>query len=97
MKQLIIKEGYSSALSLRETQRAIKFVKDCFQTELKNALGLERISAPLFVEQGSCVNDDLNGVERKVEFDIKESVYFGKTEKTEKCRFYRNLLTHHGF
>ena len=73
MRQLIIKEGYSSALSLRETQRAIKFVKDCFQTELKNALGLERISAPLFVEQGSGVNDDLNGVERKVEFDIKES------------------------
>lgn len=73
MKGLIIKDGYRSALSLRETQKAVKFVKDCFQNELKSALGLERISAPLFVEKGKGVNDDLNGVERKVEFDIKES------------------------
>ena len=66
-------EGYRSALSLRETQKAIKFVKDTFQKELSDALSLERISAPLFVTKDSGINDDLNGVERKVEFDIKET------------------------
>ncbi len=64
-------EGYSTPLSLRETQKAIKFVKDTFQGELARALRLERISAPLFVPHGSGINDDLNGIERKVEFDIK--------------------------
>lgn len=66
-------EGYQSVLSLRDTQRAIKFVKDTFQVELAKALNLERISAPLFVTKESGINDDLNGVERKVEFDIKET------------------------
>lgn len=66
-------EGYKSVLSLRETQRAIKFVKDTFQAELAKALNLERISAPLFVEKSTGINDDLNGVERKVSFDIKET------------------------
>ena len=73
MKQLVMVEGYHSTLSLRDTQKAIKYVKDTFQHELKNALGLERISAPLFVEKGCGINDDLNGHERKVEFDLKES------------------------
>ena len=73
MKGLVIPDGYCSALSLRETQRAIKYVKDTFQIELATALKLERISAPLFVESGCGINDDLNGVERKVTFDIKET------------------------
>lgn len=76
MKDLIMIEGYRSTLSLRETQKAIKYVKDTFQRELILALGLERISAPLFVEGDSGINDDLNGIERKVAFDLKE------TEKT---------------
>ena len=66
-------EGYSSSLSLRDTQRAIKFVKDTFQKELKKALNLERISAPLFVSAASGINDDLNGFERKVHFTIRET------------------------
>ena len=66
-------EGYSSTLSLRETQKAIKFVKDTFQRELKTALNLERISAPLFVTKASGINDDLNGFERKVHFSIRET------------------------
>ncbi len=66
-------EGYSSSLSLRETQKAIKFVKDTFQNELKTALNLERISAPLFVTKASGINDDLNGFERKVHFSIRET------------------------
>ncbi len=71
-KSLYIPEGYKSALSLRETQHAIKYIKDVFQQALSFALTLDRVSAPLIVKQGSGINDDLNGVERKVDFDIKE-------------------------
>lgn len=72
MKELQIVDGYSSVLTLRETQKAIKLVKDTFANELAAALNLERVSAPFIVKKGSGINDDLNGVERKVEFDIKE-------------------------
>lgn len=61
-------ENYASKLSVRETQRAIKFVKDEFQKRLAAALNLSRVSAPVFVTRKSGVNDDLNGVERKVHF-----------------------------
>ena len=72
MYKLFVKEGYKSALSLRETQQAIALIKEVFQKKFAKALGLERISAPLFVTKKSGLNDDLNGVERKVEFDLKE-------------------------
>lgn len=71
-RSLYIPEGYKSALTLRETQHAIKYIKDVFQQALSFALTLDRVSAPLIVKQGSGINDDLNGVERKVDFDIKE-------------------------
>lgn len=71
-KSLYIPEGYKSALSLRETQHAIKYIKDVFQQALSFALTLDRVSAPLIVKKGSGINDDLNGVERKVDFTIKE-------------------------
>lgn len=73
MKKFKMVKGYSSSLSLRETQKAIKYVKDTFQSELAPALKLERISAPLFVPSGCGINDDLNGVERKVTFDLKST------------------------
>ncbi len=71
-KSLILPEGYTSALTLRETQHAIKYVKDLFQQTLSFALTLDRVSAPLIVQKGNGINDDLNGVERKVDFTIKE-------------------------
>ena len=71
-KSLILPEGYSSALTLRETQHAIKYIKDLFQQTLSFALTLDRVSAPLIVQKGNGINDDLNGVERKVDFTIKE-------------------------
>ncbi|MDE5763961.1 MAG: aspartate--ammonia ligase [Ruminococcus sp.] len=71
-KGLYIPEGYKSALTLRETQHAIKYIKDIFQQALSFALTLDRVSAPLIVKKGSGINDDLNGVERKVDFTIKE-------------------------
>lgn len=73
MKSLIIPENYASVLDLRETERAIKAVKDGFERSLAERLNLERITAPLFLEKDSGLNDDLNGVERKVEFELKET------------------------
>ena len=71
-RSLYIPEGYKSALTLRETQHAIKYIKDIFQQALSFALTLDRVSAPLIVKKGSGINDDLNGVERKVDFSMKE-------------------------
>ena len=71
-KSLIIPEDYTSELTFRETQHAIKYIKEIFQQALSFALTLDRVTAPLIVEKGSGINDDLNGVERKVDFSIKE-------------------------
>lgn len=67
---LILPENYDPRLSVRETQEAIKYIRDTFQKEFGREMNLERISAPLFVEKSSGLNDDLNGVERPVQFDI---------------------------
>ena len=72
MEHLIIPEGYVSALSLYDTQIAIKTVKDFFQQTLASQLNLLRVSSPLFVDPLSGLNDNLNGVERPVKFGIKE-------------------------
>ena len=63
---------YQSKLSNKVTQVAIKYIKDTFQYELSSALNLQRVSAPLFVKKDTGLNDDLNGVERKVSFNIKD-------------------------
>lgn len=68
---MIYPEGYASKLSQRETQRAIKTVKDTFQQKLGKALNLDRVTAPIMVTKASGINDDLNGVERKVHFTMK--------------------------
>lgn len=72
MSQLVIPEGYKPLLNLKETQIAIKQVKDFFQRELAAELNLKRVSAPLFVSPESGLNDNLNGVERPVSFGVKE-------------------------
>ena len=72
MEQLRIPEGYYSPLTIRETEVAIKEVKDHFERALAKALHLTRVSAPLFVRPESGLNDNLNGVERPVSFGIKE-------------------------
>ena len=72
MKQSIIPDGYQSALNLHDTQIAIKTVKDFFQGLLAEHLHLLRVSAPLFVDPASGLNDNLNGIERPVSFGIKE-------------------------
>lgn len=73
MSKLTVPKGYKSALTLYETQSAIGRIKKIFEGKLSQALNLKRVSAPLFVLAGTGVNDDLNGVERPVDFDIKET------------------------
>ncbi len=68
---LILPEGYTSLLNTRQTQMAIKKVKDFFERDLAIQLDLTRVSAPLFVRRDSGLNDTLNGTERAVSFDIR--------------------------
>lgn len=70
MSKLFIPEGYSSSLDVYRTQKAIAFIKQTFQARLAAALNLKRVSAPLFVTESSGLNDNLNGYERPVSFDV---------------------------
>ena len=72
MGKIYIPEGYKSPQTIKETEKAIKEVKDYFERALADALHLSRVSAPLFVKPESGLNDNLNGVERPVSFGIKE-------------------------
>ena len=72
MSQLIIPEHYVPCLDLKQTERAIKSIKDFFLSSLSTELRLRRVTAPLFVLRGLGMNDDLNGVERPVNFPIKD-------------------------
>lgn len=72
MKQEIFPNQYQPAMSIRETEIAIKAVKDFFERELARQLNLTRVSAPLFVRPETGLNDNLNGVERPVSFGVKE-------------------------
>lgn len=67
---LIIPKHYDPVLDVRQTQEAIKYIRDTFQKEFGKQMNLERVSAPLFVKKSSGLNDNLNGVERPVSFDI---------------------------
>ena len=71
MKRLILPKNYKSELGLLDTEIAIKFVKDTFERLLADKLNLTRVSAPLFVFPKTGLNDNLNGYERRVNFDIK--------------------------
>jgi len=72
MSNIMIPQDYHTPLSVYEMQRAIEFIKSNFQVNLSNALNLRRVSAPLFVDENSGLNDNLNGVERPVSFDIPD-------------------------
>jgi aspartate--ammonia ligase len=71
----ITPENYQPVLDAMETEKAIKLIKDFFQTKLAEALNLRRVTAPLFVRAGTGINDDLNGVERPISFNIKNMDY----------------------
>ncbi len=70
LNRIIIPEGYAPLLDEYDTQRAIAYIKQTFQEEFSSALNLKRVSAPLFVTEESGLNDNLNGFERPVTFDV---------------------------
>jgi len=72
MRKLVHPKNYKSPLDIKRTEKAIKLVKDTFQENLSAEFKLRRVTAPLFVLKGTGVNDDLNGVERKVTFPVKD-------------------------
>ncbi len=96
MHSLIIPQGYKSLLTLRQTEVAIKKVKDFFERDLAIELGLIRVSAPLFVDENSGMNDTLNGTERPVAFDVKNT---GHTMEIvhSLAKWKRDALSRYGF
>ncbi|HCM88501.1 MULTISPECIES: aspartate--ammonia ligase [Vagococcus] len=70
MEKTIIPKGYKSTLNIYDTQTAIGFIKRCFEEALTGSLKLKRVSAPLFVDERSGLNDNLSGSERPVTFDV---------------------------
>ncbi len=72
MSKLTIPKGYFPIIDLKQTELGIKNIKDFFQSNLSSELRLRRVTAPLFVEKGTGINDDLTGVERAVQFPIKD-------------------------
>ena len=95
---LVLKDDYKPTLSMRDTQKAIKIVRDTFEDNLAARLNLERISAPLIVTRKSGINDDLNGVERAVSFDVKEMPEAGDVVIVHSLAKWKRLaLKKYGF
>ena len=97
MEHLIIPKNYQSQLNLHDTQIAIKTVKDFFQNLLSLRLNLSRVSAPLFVDPDSGLNDNLNGVERPVTFTIKEQNERKAEVVHSLAKWKRYALKHYDF
>lgn len=93
----MIPQGYASALNLHETQVAIKTVKDFFQQELVKRLNLLRVTAPLFVRPETGLNDNLNGVERPVAFEIKDPDHTTAEIVHSLAKWKRFALQKYGF
>jgi aspartate--ammonia ligase len=97
MPDLTLNGNYKPILGLRETERGIKFVKDFFQDHLATVLNLQRVSAPLFVRKGCGVNDDLNGVEAKASFRIKDDGHSEAECLFSLAKWKRMVLADYGF
>jgi len=97
MPELILNSEYKSAMGLRDTERGIKFIKDFFQNNLAETLNLQRVSAPLFLRKGSGVNDDLNGIEAKAAFKIKDDGYSDVECLFSLAKWKRMVLADYGF
>ena len=94
---LIVPENYKPKLSVRQTQEAIKYIRDTFQKEFGQEMQLERISAPLYLKKSSGLNDDLSGTERKVSFNVKELPEEDMEIVQSLAKWKRWALGHYGF
>jgi aspartate--ammonia ligase len=97
MPDLILNGDYKAVLGVRETERGIKYIKDFFQDHLAAALNLQRVSAPLFLRKGSGVNDDLNGIETKAAFRVKDDGYCEAECLFSLAKWKRMVLADYGF
>lgn len=94
--KLFFPENYKAKLDLKQTEKAIKLIKDFCQENLSSELRLRRVTAPLFVMKGTGINDDLNGVERPVTFAVKE-MNDAKAEVVHSlAKWKRLMLAHYG-
>jgi aspartate--ammonia ligase len=89
--KLYFPENYKAKLDLKQTEKAIKFIKDFFQENLSAELRLRRVTAPLFVMKGTGINDDLNGTERAVTFAVKE-MNDAKAEVVQSLAKWKRLM-----
>ena len=96
MSKVYVPAGYKTPLNTYEMQRAIEFIKSNFQVNLGQALNLRRVSAPLFVDENSGLNDNLNGVERPVSFDIPDVGVNGQVVHS-LAKWKRLALKRYGF
>ncbi len=96
MSKVYVPAGYRTPLNTYEMQRAIEFIKSNFQVNLGQALNLRRVSAPLFVDENSGLNDNLNGVERPVSFDIPDVGINGQVVHS-LAKWKRLALKRYGF
>lgn len=97
MSNMIIPDNYKDYLGIKETEVAIKTVKDFFERELAKNLNLTRVSAPLFVAPESGLNDNLNGVERPVAFGIREQEEKVMEIVHSLAKWKRHALKRYGF
>ena len=94
---LLFPTDYKPLMTTRHTEKAIKFVKDTFESELSAGLYLSRVTSPLFVASGSGVNDDLNGIDQPVSFHIKQ-MNNNKVEIVQSlAKWKRMALADHGY
>ena len=97
MNDLILPAGYEPKLGVREVEVAIKEIKDFFEKNLAKALNLTRVTAPTFVQTGTGINDDLNGVERPIRFRVREDGD-GEVEIVQSLAKWKRLaLARYGF
>lgn len=96
MENLTIPKNYKNLLDVNETEKAIKLVKETFQQNLAAELKLRRVTAPLFVLQGTGINDDLNGTERKVTFPIQDMDMAEAEVVNSLAKWKRMALAEHG-
>ena len=97
LSRLRLPEGYRAALDILQTEIAIKLVKDTFERELAEKLHLTRVSAPLFLQKSSGLNDNLNGVERPVGFDLPDAGVSEAEIVHSLAKWKRLALKRYGF
>ncbi|MHC4627845.1 MAG: aspartate--ammonia ligase, partial [Planctomycetota bacterium] len=97
MPNLFLNPEYKPLLGVRDTERGIKYIKDFFQDNLAEELNLQRVSAPLFLRKGSGVNDDLNGIEAKATFKLKDDDYSDAECLFSLAKWKRMVLADYGF